>query len=463
MTTASAAAAHAEGESTQALGYGSHAEGKLTISYGNLSHAEGSGSIASGSNSHAEGLLTIARGDFSHAEGNTTLASGIGSHAEGDTTLASGVGSHAEGAYNVASGIVSHAEGQSTTASAQASHAEGFQTLASNFASHTEGQSTTASGNSSHAEGLFAIAIASAAHVEGFYTTASGFASHAEGQATLASNQAAHAEGYLTRATGFASHANGYETITINDFENVAGRFNRPVPTTYSPTFDGIVIENPIYSVGVGITDTFRQNAIRIVQREVWSFTPTPVTLPPPEFGFVYFDTVPVPIIYSGADYAEYFESVDAVSGSKLPYGLVVELDNGKIKQCTDPANAIGVITAVASVIGNGAPIGEQPYLTDVWGALIPSSSIITVISGSTTGSFGEIVPRYVSVTASVPTLNPSYNPTASLTPKSDLPQWNVVGLIGQIPISSSQAGVIPSSWTLMKTLSNQADLYLIK
>jgi hypothetical protein len=216
-----------------------------------------------------------------------------------------------------------------------------------------------------------------------------------------------------------------------------------------------------MYSVGVGLNDTFRQNAIRITQTELWSFTPG--TLPSPYFGYVYFGDTAVPVFTGGADYAEYFESVDAISGSKLPYGLVVELDNGKIKQCTDPANAIGVITAIASIIGNGEPIGEQPYLTDVWGALVPSSSIITVISGSTTGSFGEIVPRYVSVTASVPALNPSYNPTASLTPKSILPQWNVVGLMGQIPISSSQAGVIPSSWTLMKTLSNQANLYLIK
>jgi hypothetical protein len=50
-----------------------------------------------------------------------------------------------------------------------------------------------------------------------------------------------------------------------------------------------------MYSVGVGLDDTFRQNAIRIVPNEIYSFTPG--TLPPPNFGYVYFDsTLPVPV-----------------------------------------------------------------------------------------------------------------------------------------------------------------------
>ena len=85
---ASGSYSHAEGNTSQALGYSSHAEGQYTQ--------------AIGEGSHAEGGNTIALGNESHAEGSSTVALGIGSHTEGVGTIASGSYQHVQGKYNIA-------------------------------------------------------------------------------------------------------------------------------------------------------------------------------------------------------------------------------------------------------------------------------------------------------------------------------------------------------------------------
>jgi len=74
--TASQYHAHAEGESTKALGIGSHAEGGYTITF-------------QGSGSHVEGYFTSASGDYSHAEGYFTVASGSYQHVQGQYNVSS--------------------------------------------------------------------------------------------------------------------------------------------------------------------------------------------------------------------------------------------------------------------------------------------------------------------------------------------------------------------------------------
>ena len=100
--SASADFSHAEGDFTQANGYGSHAEGEWTQANGDGSHAEGESAQAGGYGAHAEGLVTNAGGDGAHAEGTETQAEGYASHAEGDSTRALGNGSHAEGSASMA-------------------------------------------------------------------------------------------------------------------------------------------------------------------------------------------------------------------------------------------------------------------------------------------------------------------------------------------------------------------------
>ena len=103
---------HAEGISTQAIGFYSHAEGRATNAIGEASHAEGRETQAIGSYSHAEGINTQAIGEASHAEGRETQAIGSYSHAEGQETIALGQYSHAEGYNTITSASYQHVQGQ---------------------------------------------------------------------------------------------------------------------------------------------------------------------------------------------------------------------------------------------------------------------------------------------------------------------------------------------------------------
>ena len=217
---------HAEGESTQAIGQYAHAEGNLTVAFGQGSHAEGTFTLASGSNSHAEGFTTIASGSYAHAEGSYTLAVGQSSHTEGYYTTASATYSHAEGSETQAKGIGSHAEGRFSIASGSYSHAEGNDCVAQGDYSHAEGYTTDATGNYAHSEGSQTIASGIYSHAEGLASQATGEGSHAEGQLAQATGTGSHAEGYGTIAQGNWSHAEGFGTYTQGNYQTAVGSYN---------------------------------------------------------------------------------------------------------------------------------------------------------------------------------------------------------------------------------------------
>jgi hypothetical protein len=45
--------------------------------------------------------------------------------------------------------------------------------------------------------------------------------------------------------------------------------------------------------------------------------------------------------------------------------------------------------------------------------------------------------------------------------PRAQRPEWNVVGLLGQIKVLKNQQ--IPSRWIKMKDISDEVALYLVK
>ena len=243
---------YAGGYFASASGTGSHAEGSFTKAKASCSHAEGSATIASGTYSHAEGNYSIAFGDASHAEGENCAARGQGSHAEGSASIASGIYSHAEGQRASASGYAAHAEGIFNISDASGSHAEGYASKARGCASHTEGGYTVASYSYAHAEGNYTLAARSACHAEGYLTTASADYAHAEGTSAKALGQAAHAEGYGSVASASCSHAEGDHTIATNSSEHAQGRYN-------------VTASGQIFSIGIGVTNTLRRNAVSII------------------------------------------------------------------------------------------------------------------------------------------------------------------------------------------------------
>ena len=422
---------HAEGQNTTASGEASHAEGDSTVASGGTSHAEGNGSIAAGEASHSEGLLTVASGDYAHSEGSGTLASGVSSHAEGTTTTASGQGSHAEGTLTFAKASYSHAEGIATSATTNYSHSEGITTLANGESSHAEGDGTTSAGQASHAEGVDTQTNSNYSHTEGDGTETNGLGSHAEGLSTVTYGNYAHSEGSGTMAgisstVGIASHASGLGTIAYEDYQTVMGRYNTTGNT------------NQYLIVGRGTSSAARANAFRVDSAgEIYGAGAT---------------------YNSGADYAEYFESVD---GSSIPFGTVVELDNGKVKECTDPNNAIGVVSSKPSMVGNCEDgtsdewVGK--YIKDVWGNYIYEDYEYDV--DVYVGENGEEI--FVTKEGKRRVLNKEFDPSTPYQPRKERDEWNVVGLLGQIRILKNQQ--IPSRWIKIKDINNDIAIYLVR
>ena len=219
--------AHAEGNSTSALGLYTHTEGRLSISQGHYSHADGDRVSAVGYASHAMGKESYAGGQYSFAIGNYARASGDESFANGTLTRAIGADTHAEGVGTSADGRGAHTEGHNTLADAQYAHAEGESTRAINAGAHSEGSGTSAIGAYSHTEGEGTRA-SRLSHAEGRMTYASNDYSHTEGNETFANGVYAHAEGYASSAISNRSHAEGQYTISDTVGQHVEGQYNAP-------------------------------------------------------------------------------------------------------------------------------------------------------------------------------------------------------------------------------------------
>lgn len=142
------------------------------------------------------------------------------------------------------------------------------------------------------------------------------------------------------------------------------------------------------------------------------------------------------------ADYAEYFESSN---GLALSIGCTVVLDGvtGKIREYDsnqdDTTDIFGVIRPkmhTCSVVGNFPLYWQDKYLRDDFGAYIRDQS-------------GNLQ------------INPEYDPELEYVSREDRAEWNIVGLMGQIPVLSSAAK--NPSWKKLKDISQTVELYLVK
>ena len=57
--------------------------------------------------------------------------------------------------------------------------------------------------------------------------------------------------------------------------------------------------------------------------------------------------------------------------------------------------------------------------------------------------------------------INPEWDKTLKYIPRKDRPEWNVVGLLGQVAVKKGE--VIGKDWIKMKKISNNVNLYLVK
>jgi hypothetical protein len=132
-----------------------------------------------------------------------------------------------------------------------------------------------------------------------------------------------------------------------------------------------------------------------------------------------------------------------------------------KIKICETPDNAIGVISVKPTMVGNSDEgtsdewVGK--YEKDIWGDYIMEEYEYEIQNGID----NEGNPTYITKNGIRRKLNPDYNETLAYIPRSERPEWNVVGLMGQIKVLKNQN--IPSKWIKMKDINDEIALYLIK
>lgn len=122
-------------------------------------------------------------------------------------------------------------------------------------------------------------------------------------------------------------------------------------------------------------------------------------------------------------DYAEYFESQ---SGQEIPNGYIVTLDGRYIRKANSNDVPYGVISGTAGVVlGNQIFHHKDKYLKDEFGVTITKEIELENVKDN-----GEVITEI----QSVPIENPDWEKKdEEYLPRDKRPEWNVVGLMGQV------------------------------
>ena len=191
---------------------------------------------------------------------------------------------------------------------------------------------------------------------------------------------------------------------------------------------------------------------------------------------------------YTGADYAEYFESATGVA---LEVGATVVLDNGLVRVATASdasEDIIGVVRPkeegrTTAMIGNESELQwNQRWVTDDFGRFIKDAH--EIVEWQTVDSTGQTkyhsyeshaIPAGVTVPDHATRLshdtdgnayhhyreNPSYNADATYVPRSQRDEWVIVGMVGQVPMLKGQP--VNPAWRKMNAISNTVELWFIR
>ena len=172
-----------------------------------------------------------------------------------------------------------------------------------------------------------------------------------------------------------------------------------------------------------------------------------------------------------GADYAELFESAN---GEELPVGATVVLERDKVRVATpeDPEeNIIGVVRpkTASFILGNNPLNWKDKYLRDEYGGYIYEE--VELVEWEEDGKLvvyevskieRNQVPqnaRFYKTRRRI--LNPNYNPNEEYISRLERPEWNIIGLLGQIPVNKKYP--IPKRWIKMRDISETVALYFVR
>jgi hypothetical protein len=186
----------------------------------------------------------------------------------------------------------------------------------------------------------------------------------------------------------------------------------------------------------------------------------------------------------NGADYAEYFESAN---GQALTLGATVVLDGSKVRESTnqdDQSAIIGVVrpkepSKASMVIGNTAwNKWANKYLTDDFDRYIMEDHDVlewTDEDGKLHSYESQNVPSDVVVPSDAVRkthdengvkfqhykINPEWNSDAEYVNRENRPEWNIIGLVGQVKLLKDQP--VNARWIKMRDVSDSVEEWFIR
>ncbi|RTX73761.1 peptidase G2 [Mammaliicoccus sciuri] len=241
----------------------------------------------------------------------------------------------------------------------------------------------------------------------GFSAASTGAGAIAQRSAVIASSGGsyAHSDRSTVIGSGAGSHAYGSRSAVINSLES------ETLPGSYCQT---IVNSRGVKSpgnyhllLGYGLNGADYANATIDIESVSGNIKTKGTVSSGQNFG----------------DYAEYFESQ---SGQAIPNGTIVTLDGRKVRKAQIGDIPIGVISGTAGVIlGDQMFHHKDKFLKDEFGVTLTEWQ---------TKEWQDDEGNWYSEEVEIPILNPDYvEYEEDYIPRSERPEWNVVGLVGQV------------------------------
>lgn len=180
----------------------------------------------------------------------------------------------------------------------------------------------------------------------------------------------------------------------------------------------------------------------------------------------------------AGIDFAELFESKD---GKRIPFGTSVVLDGGKIRPAEDGETPFGIISSTPAILCTGGEADNGTawpgkYLKDEWEKPIleeaewwSTDNYEDLGNGKKArrgrkGNYSDIekAPKGAKKKKVLrKKINPEWNPNKTYTPRRERPEWNVVGLIGQIRMLKGQP--VDPRWIKIRDINDTIELWLVR
>ena len=158
---------------------------------------------------------------------------------------------------------------------------------------------------------------------------------------------------------------------------------------------------------------------------------------------------------YTNADFAEWFESYD---GKSIPVGSTVCIheETGKIRIAQKGDIPFGVISETAGFIGNTA--------AEEWAHKYARNSKYQFVWEEVDVEeeyYEGNIKKTRTVKKKQKVLSQDFDPSREYVSREQREEWNLVGLVGQIPVLNDS--VVSPTWVKMKKLTNEMMLYIVK